>query len=132
MPFGFFVRPSGLQRRLKSPSIPDESSPRAFFDVTISLCSCVFIVPSSNLFPKSLMYHARSAWWLETKSYAHLFLNVGCRKWKIPPTPPCSCGDGWNFRRASNSFPYPTIRVRTSFWNSLFVCQILIFLISLY
>jgi len=77
MPFGFFVRPSGLQRRLKSPSIPDESSPRAFFDVTISLCSCVFIVPSSNLFPKSLMYHARSAWWLETKSYARI----------VPPLP---------------------------------------------
>ena len=31
----------------------------------------VSIVPSSHLFPKSLtMCHARSAWWLETKSYA--------------------------------------------------------------
>jgi len=37
----------------------------------------VFIVPSSHLFPKSLMCHARSAWWLETKSYARI----------VPPPP---------------------------------------------
>ena len=37
----------------------------------------VFIVPSSNLFPKSLMCHARSTWWLETKSYARI----------VPPPP---------------------------------------------
>ena len=28
------------------------------------------IVPSPNLFSKSVMCHARSTWWLETKSYA--------------------------------------------------------------
>jgi len=34
--------------------------------------SGAFIVPSSNLFPKQMMCHARSAWWLETKSYARI------------------------------------------------------------
>src|SRR3989344_3754264 len=38
---------------------------------------CVFIVPSSNLFSKQMMSHARSAWWLETKSYARI----------VPPLP---------------------------------------------
>ena len=31
---------------------------------------CVSIVPNSHLLPKQMMWHARSAWWLETKSYA--------------------------------------------------------------
>ena len=37
----------------------------------------MFIVPSSNLFPKQMMSHARSAWWLETASYARI----------VPPLP---------------------------------------------
>ena len=37
----------------------------------------MFIVPSSNLFSKQMMCHARSAWWLETKSYARI----------VPPPP---------------------------------------------
>ena len=37
----------------------------------------VFIVPSSNLFSKQMMSHARSAWWLETESYARI----------VPPPP---------------------------------------------
>ena len=37
----------------------------------------MFIVPSSNLFSKQMMSHARSAWWLETKSYARI----------VPPLP---------------------------------------------
>src|SRR3989339_2037550 len=40
------------------------------FEKAAKFCSGVSIVPSSHLFPKSLMCHARSAWWLETKSYA--------------------------------------------------------------
>ena len=31
-----------------------------------------FVVPSSNLFSKQMMSHARSAWWLETASYARM------------------------------------------------------------
>ena len=47
------------------------------FEKAVEFCIGVFIVPSSNLFPKSLMCHARSAWWLETKSYARI----------VPPLP---------------------------------------------
>src|SRR3989344_7994703 len=40
------------------------------FPKTAKVAIGVFIVPSSNLFSKQMMCHARSAWWLETKSYA--------------------------------------------------------------
>jgi len=51
------------------------SEPRALRAASVPLVSenvslCVSIVPSSNLFSKQMMSHARSAWWLETKSYA--------------------------------------------------------------
>ena len=37
---------------------------------TFEFYSGASIVPNSHLLPKQMMWHARSAWWLETKSYA--------------------------------------------------------------
>ena len=42
------------------------------FEKAVEFRFGVFIVPSSNLFSKQMMSHARSAWWLETKSYARI------------------------------------------------------------
>ena len=39
---------------------------------TAKFHSGVSIVPSSHLLSKQMMWHARSAWWLETKSYARI------------------------------------------------------------
>ncbi|MFA5751042.1 MAG: hypothetical protein WC898_02010, partial [Candidatus Paceibacterota bacterium] len=51
--------------------------PPSGFEKAVGFCFGVFIVPSSNLFPKSVMCHARSEWWLETESYARI----------VPPPP---------------------------------------------
>ena len=44
------------------------NQPKLF--ASVSLFYSVFIVPSSNLLPKQVMSHARSAWWLCTSVYA--------------------------------------------------------------
>src|SRR3989344_5046808 len=51
--------------------------PPSGFEKAVEFCFGVFIVPSSNLFSKQMICHARSAWWLETKSYARI----------VPPLP---------------------------------------------
>ena len=49
---------------LRRPLVSTEKT----FEFLIGAC----IVPNSHLFPKQMMSHARSAWWLETKSYARM------------------------------------------------------------
>ena len=80
--FGFSFRPRGLKKILKQVSIhprPDTyRGSRAQTKISDSdIFICVFIVPSSNLFSKQMMCHARSAWWLETELYARI----------VPPPP---------------------------------------------
>ena len=106
------------------------------FEKAVKFCFGVSIVPSSHLFPKSLMCHARSVWWLETKLYAprkprHRLASLGNPKKKK-----CSLlfliFAGVIFSKMERTFFFlgfcpPSIRavrgasIRTKFWQNYFL-----------